>query len=94
MKLRRAKQEVARDKCGRPLGESRPRANPVLGRGGVGGRDRTCEFLFKPPPQRHVLGAARGRVVHRDVAVAIADRGSPRAAQTFGSDCDCRFTKW
>jgi hypothetical protein len=33
------------------------------------------------------------RTDQRDVAVAVAGRGSPSAIQTFGSLCDCRFTK-
>src|SRR5712671_1876166 len=44
-----------------------------------------------------VTGAAKllsgSRQDQRDVAVAGAGRVSPSAIQTFGSFCDCRFTK-
>jgi len=37
--------------------------------------------------------AYRFSYVQRDDAVAGAARGSPSETQTFGSDCDWRFTK-
>ena len=40
-----------------------------------------------------VTGSANSFLCQRAETVAGAVRGSPSATHTFGSDCDCRFTK-
>jgi hypothetical protein len=62
------------------LGGEPAAASPVWGRGGWG-RDRG---------RKRQWGSKTSR---RDVAVAVAVRGSPSETQTLGSDWDCRLTK-
>ena len=74
-------------RCGRLLGESRPRANRSGdGEGwGLTGSRSSCvvDLLFSCFAYRRCFEAA---------AVSSAGRGSPIATQTLGSCCDCRLT--
>jgi len=71
---------LAEKRCGRLLGESRPR-EPGLGtgRGGdVTGLANSCWFVSAN---------------QREAAVAGAGVGAPSATHTLGSACDWRLTK-
>ena len=70
-------QGLSRKRCGRLLGESRPR-EPGLGTG-RGGDVTGLANSFSS--------------LQREVAVAGAARGSPSESHTLGSACDCRLTK-
>src|SRR5205807_9941991 len=78
-------------RCGRPWGKA-GRCEPGLGTGRGGDVTGPQTLYSSDVTMMTPLSLSSQR--DGDDAVAIVGRGSPSETQRFGSDCDCRFTKW